>query len=172
MRKIITGMFLLLIASAATASAQAPTGATDITAAQVQAFLKDAPRDRNSDRPIRVVDAGGYQVGVFGVFRPKGAPPNATVHQTKVAEVYYVLDGAGVLVTGGTLKKPATPRQSNLGNWTDVASNGIEGGMSRHVTKGDVIIIPGGVPHGWASTEGDVTYLIVRPDPDKKLSLK
>ena len=170
MRKVIMAMFLLV--SAASARAQAPMVATDISAAQVQAFLKDAPHDRNSDRPIRVVDAGGYQVGVFGVFRPKGTPPNATVHQTKVAEVYYVLDGAGVLVTGGTLKKPATPRQSNLGNWTDVASDGIEGGMSRRVSKGDVIIIPGGVPHGWASTEGDVTYLIVRPDPDKKLSLK
>jgi len=170
MRKIVLGIFLMLIAYSA--RVQAPTVATDITAAQVQAFLKDAPRDRNSDRPIRVMDAGGYRVGVFGVFRPKGTPPNATVHQTNVAEVYYVLDGAGMLVTGGTLKKPATPRPSTLGNWTDVASDGIEGGTSRRVTKGDVIIIPGGVPHGWASTEGDVTYLIVRPDPDNKLSLK
>jgi len=170
MRKIVLGILLMLIASSA--RAQAPTVATDITAAEVQAFLKDAPRDRNSDRPIRVIDAGGYRVGVFGVFRPKGTPPNATVHQTNVSDVYYVLDGAGMLVTGGTLKKPATPRPSTLGNWTDVASDGIEGGTSRRVTKGDVIIIPGGVPHGWASTEGDVTYLIVRPDPDNKLSLK
>jgi mannose-6-phosphate isomerase-like protein (cupin superfamily) len=163
-------MFLLLIASSA--KAQAPTAATDITAAQVQAFIKDAPRDRNSDRPMRVIDAGGYRVGVFGVFRPKGTPPNATVHQTNVSEVYYVLEGAGMLVTGGTLKKPATPRQSNLGNWTDVASDGIDGGTSRRIAKGDVVIIPGGVPHGWASQEGDVTYLIVRPDPEKKLALK
>jgi mannose-6-phosphate isomerase-like protein (cupin superfamily) len=170
MRKIMIGMFLLL--SAASARAQAPMLATDITAAQVQAFIKDAPHDRNSDRPMRVVDAGGYRVGIFGVFRPKGAPPNATVHQTNVSEIYYVLDGAGMLVTGGALKKPATPRQSNLGNWTDIASDGIEGGMSRRIAKGDIVIIPGGVPHGWASTEGDVTYLIVRPDPDKKLSLK
>lgn len=170
MSKIMIAMFLLLSASAA--RAQAPTVATDITAAQVQAFIKDAPHDRNSDRPMRVVDAGGYRVGIFGVFRPKGAPPNATVHQTNVSEVYYVLDGAGMLVTGGTLKKPATPRQSTLGNWTDVASDGIEGGTSRRIAKGDLVIIPGGVPHGWASTEGDVTYLIVRPDPDKKLSLK
>jgi mannose-6-phosphate isomerase-like protein (cupin superfamily) len=170
MRKIVLGIFVLLIASFA--RAQAPMAATDITAAQVQAFIKDAPRDRNSDRPMRVVDAGGYRVGIFGVFRPKSAPPNATVHQTNVAEIYYVLEGAGTLVTGGTLKKPATPRASTLGNWTDVASNGIDGGVSRRIAKGDVVIIPGGVPHGWASTEGDITYLIVRPDPDKKLSLK
>jgi len=170
MRKIMIGM--LLFFSASMARAQAPTSATDITAAQVQAFIKEAPRDRNSDRPMRVVDAGGYRVGIFGVFRPKGTPPNATVHQTNVSEVYYMLEGAGMLVTGGTLKKPATPRQSTLGNWTDVASDGIDGGTSRRVAKGDVVIIPGGVPHGWASTENDVTYLIVRPDPDKKLSLK
>jgi len=170
MRKIMIGMVLFL--SAPLARAQAPTSATDITAAQVQAFIKEAPRDRNSDRPMRVVDAGGYRVGIFGVFRPKGTPPNATVHQTNVSEVYYMLEGAGMLVTGGTLKKPATPRQSTLGNWTDVASDGIDGGTSRRIAKGDVVIIPGGVPHGWASTEGDVTYLIVRPDPDKKISLK
>ena len=170
MRKIVLVMLLLFVA--ASAKAQAPMAATDITAAQVQAFIKDAPHDRNSDRPMRVVGTGGYRVGIFGVFRPKSAPPNATVHQTNVSEVYYMLEGAGTLVTGGTLKKPATPRQSTLGNWTDVASNGIEGGVSRRIAKGDIVIIPGAVPHGWASTESDITYLIVRPDPDKKLELK
>src|SRR5690348_16102625 len=132
---MMVGMFVLLIASSA--RAQAPTAATDITAAQLQAFIKDAPHDRNSDRPIRVVDVGGYRVGVFGVFRPKEAPPTATVHQTNVTETYYMLEGAGVLVTGGTLRKPVTPRQSNLGNWTDNGSDGIEGGVSRRLTKGD-----------------------------------
>jgi len=170
MRKIILGIFVLLVATSA--RAQMPTDATDITAAQVQAFLKDAPRDRNSDRPIRVIDTGGYRVGLFGVFRPKEAPITATAHQTDATETYYMLDGAGVLVTGGTLKKPATPRQSTLGNWTDIASSGIDGGTSRRLSKGDVVIIPGGVPHGWASVEGDVTYLIVRSDPSKKIPLK
>jgi mannose-6-phosphate isomerase-like protein (cupin superfamily) len=171
MRKIVVmGIFVLLIASSG--KAQAPMVATDITAAQFQAFIKDAPRDRNSDRPIRVIDVGGYRVGVFGVFRPKDTPPSATVHQTNVTETYYMLEGAGVLVTGGTLRKPLTPRPSNLGNWTDTASDGIEGGVSRRLAKGDVVIIPGGVPHGWASLEGDITYLIVRSDPDKKLPVK
>lgn len=170
MRKIVMGIFVMLIASSV--KAQAPKVATDITAAQVQAFIKDAPHDRNSDRPIRVIDAGGYRVGVFGVFRPKSAPPSATVHQTNVTETYYMLEGAGVLVTGGTLRKPVTPRQSTLGDWTDNGSDGIEGGVSRRLTKGDVVIIPGGVPHGWASLEGDITYLIVRSDPGKKLPLK
>jgi mannose-6-phosphate isomerase-like protein (cupin superfamily) len=170
MRKTVLGIFVMLIASSV--KAQAPMVATDITAAQVQAFIKDAPRDRNSDRPIRVIDAGGYRVGVFGVFRPKDTPPSATVHQTNVTETYYMLEGAGVLVTGGTLRKPAAPRPSTLGDWTDVGGDGIDGGMSRRIVKGDVVIIPGGVPHGWASLEGDISYLIVRSDPSKKLPLK
>jgi len=170
MRNLILGIFALLVATSA--RAQMPADATDITAAQVQAFLKDAPRDRNTDRPIRVIDAGGYHVGVFGVFRPKDAPIAANVHQTDATETYYMLDGAGVLVTGGTLKKPTTPRPSTMGNWTDVGSSGIEGGTSRRLSKGDVVIIPGGVPHGWASVEGDISYLIVRSDPSKKIPLK
>ena len=170
MRKIVMGIFVMLIASSV--KAQAPMVATDITAAQVQAFIKDAPHDRNSDRPIRVVDAGDYRVGVFGVFRPKDAPITATVHQTAASETYIMLEGAGVLVTGGTLKKPSKPRQSTLGDWTDLGSNGIDGGVSRRLVKGDVVIIPGGVPHGWASAEGDITYLIVRSDPAKKIPLK
>jgi mannose-6-phosphate isomerase-like protein (cupin superfamily) len=170
MRKIVLVIFVMLIA--ASVKAQAPTAATDITAAQVQAFIKDAPHDRNSDRPIRVIDVGGYRVGLFGVFRPKDAPVTATVHQTNVTETYYMLEGAGVLVTGGTLRKPVKPRQSTLGDWMDLGSDGIEGGVSRRLTKGDVVIIPGGVPHGWASAEGDITYLIVRSDPEKKVPLK
>ena len=170
MRNLILGMFLLLVASSATA--QTPMAATDITAAQVQEFIKGAPRDRNSDRPIRVIDAGGYHVGVFGVFRPKVAPISASVHQTAAAETYVMLEGAGVLVTGGKLKEPVKPRPSTLGDWTDLGSDGIEGGVSRRLSKGDVVMIPGGVPHGWASVEGDVTYLIVRSDPDKKIPLK
>lgn len=170
MRKLFLGILIALIAT--TAKAQAPMAATDITAAQVQAFIKDAPHDRNSDRPIRVIDAGGYHVGLFGVFRPKDAPITASVHQTNATETYYVLEGAGVLVTGGKLKEPVKPRESTLGNWTDLGSSGIEGGVSRRLAKGDVVIIPGGVPHGWASVESDVTYLIVRSDPDKKIPLK
>jgi mannose-6-phosphate isomerase-like protein (cupin superfamily) len=170
MRKLIVGIFVLGLA--VSARAQAPSDATDVTAVQVQAFLKDAPRDRNSDRPIRVLEVGGYRVGIFGVYRPKAAPITATVHQTDVTETYYMLDGAGVLVTGGKLKAPVTPRQSTLGNWMDLGSTGIDGGTSRRLSKGDVVVIPGGVPHGWASVEGDVTYLIVRSDPSKKIPLK
>jgi quercetin dioxygenase-like cupin family protein len=48
----------------------------------------------------------------------------------------------------------------------------IEGGTSRPVSKGDIIVIPGRVPHWWSHREGELTYLIIRPDPDGSLKLK
>ena len=47
-----------------------------------------------------------------------------------------------------------------------------EGGVPHRVDKGDVRIIPGGVPHWRSKRDGDVTDLIVRPDPDNVLKLK
>jgi hypothetical protein len=40
------------------------------------------PRDRVSDRPIRVVEVtGDYWVGVYGVFRPQDFPGGANLHE-------------------------------------------------------------------------------------------
>lgn len=46
------------------------------------------------------------------------------------------------------------------------AGTRVEGGVSRKVGPGDVIVIPGNVPHWWSSLDSDIRYLIVRPDPD------
>jgi len=172
MRNALLGILLLLLAFTTSAQAPQPKAATDITAAQLQTFLNGAPRVGNSDRPIRVIDSGGYHTGVFGVHRSKDTPTFAIAHQTNVTEVYYLLEGAGVLVPGGTLKKPLKNAASAMGAWTDVSSDAIEDGVSRRVAKGDVIMIPGGVPHQWATLESDIDYIIVRPDPDKKIALK
>jgi mannose-6-phosphate isomerase-like protein (cupin superfamily) len=154
-------------------AAQAPLPATDVTAADIQAFIKALPRDAVSDRAIRVVDVGGYRVGVYGVFRPKSAQQQATFHKTKVTEIYQILDGAGTLVTGGKIVDPVerTAAVKVIGH-VSVTGPRIEGGVSRRVSKGDVIVIPGGTPHWWKSLETDLTYLIYRPDPESSIPLK
>jgi mannose-6-phosphate isomerase-like protein (cupin superfamily) len=164
--------FILPVA-ALTASAHAALPGTDITAEQVRAFLASAPHGDSSDKPMRVVDVGGYRFGVYAAFRPKNAPTGGGhVHRTRVAEIYYMLDGAGVLVTGGKLREPLEEHPSALGNWTDVSGPQIDGGVSRRLTKGDLVIIPGGTPHTWVSQESDMTYLILRPDPNNEIALK
>jgi len=162
-------MLLALMATTGTAAAQEPLPATDVTAAQMQAFLKALPRNDINDLPVRVVDVGGYKVGVFGVFRPKTDPGDAIAHETRTSEVYYILEGGGTLVTGGKIVNPKpVPANRSAGP----RGEKIEGGVTRHVSKGDLIIIPGRTPHWWSSLDGDLNYMIIRPDPDGRLNLK
>lgn len=163
--KVIAGGLLLAVI----AFAQAPLPATDVTAAEIQAFLKSLPRDTVTDKAIKTVDVGGYRVGVFGVFRPKAQPGDANRHETKVTEIYYILDGGGVLVTGGKMVNEHK-RETTIGHVSYQAPT-IDGGVTRHVGKGDVIIIPGNTPHWFKSLDADTTYLIYRPDPEGTLPL-
>jgi mannose-6-phosphate isomerase-like protein (cupin superfamily) len=159
---------MLVVLLAAPAVAQEVTQATDVTSADIQKFINALPRDRVSDRPIRVVEVtGDYRVGVYGVFRPKELPGGANLHEVNTTEIYYMVEGVATLVTGGTMRPPGPPIEG-----TSARSPGIDGGVSRRVTKGDVIIIPGHTAHWWSELETDIEYLIFRPDPDNRLQLK
>ena len=147
--------------------AQAPAAGTVVPATDIQAFVDKLPKTAINDLPIRVVDVGGYKVGVFGVFRPKAMPSEASLHETTVSEVYYVLQGAGTLVTGGRLINERRTAGS-----TTINGTGIEGGVSRRLVKGDVVVIPNHVAHWWSILEEDISYLIIRPDPEGTLTLK
>lgn len=150
------------------AAAQVALPAYDVTAADVQAFIDALPKDRVSDLPIRIVDAGTHRVGVYGVFRPESVAGDANLHEVSRSEVYYMLEGAATLVTGGTLTDPRRPSPES----TSLRGSGIEGGVSRRIVPGDIVIIPGGTPHWWSDLETDISYLIVRPDPDNVLTLR
>jgi mannose-6-phosphate isomerase-like protein (cupin superfamily) len=154
------------IAIASAAHAQTPPPAVDVTAADAKAFLDRLPKDRVSDLPIRVAEVGGYKVGVYGVLRPKGVPGGANRHQTTVTEIYYMLEGSAMLVTGGTIvdeKSAGTSPNTKRPNFNGPR---IEGGLSRKVVPGDVVVIPGNLPHWWSSLDSDIRYLIFRPDPE------
>ena len=167
MRRLLLGV--VMAGFAVSARAQAPLPATDVTAAQMDAFLKALPRNEINDLPVRVVDVGGSRVGIFGVFRPKDQPGDAIAHETRTSEVYYILSGGGTLVTGGTIVNPKpVPANRSPGP----RGEKIEGGVTRHVTRGDLIVIPGRPPHWWSSLDGDINYMIVRADPDGKMTLK
>jgi hypothetical protein len=165
---------LCWIAAPPQAAAQAPSTApktapaTHVTKDQILDFIAKLPRERISDNPIRAVDVGGYRVGVFAVFRPKASPQDAIYHDTNMTEILYILEGSANLITGGTIPDARPPARPG-GNYTGTR---IDGGTSRHVVPGDVIITPGRTPHLWADIESDMSYLVFRPDPDGTLTLK
>lgn len=154
---------------AQTPSPAEPPEATDVTAADIRTFLDALPRDRVSDLPIRVVEVtGDYRVGVYGVYRPQDLPGDANLHRVNTTEIYYMLAGTATLVTGGTMVDPYEPSPGS----TSLRAPRVEGGVSRRVVPGDVVIIPGHTPHWWSELESDIEYLIFRPDPDNRLGLR
>ena len=167
--RIIALLFVLIssIVFSQTPSPATPQVATDITGFEIQAFIDGLPRDRVSDLPIRVVETtGDMRLGIFGVYRPDGITGDVNVHLVDTTEFYYMLKGAATLVTGGTLVEPYQENES----WLRAKS--IEGGVSRRVVSGDVIVIPGHTAHWWSELEGEIEYLIFRPDPDNRLKLQ
>jgi mannose-6-phosphate isomerase-like protein (cupin superfamily) len=83
-----------------------------------------------------------------------GEPQYAVVHPFS-AETYYIVDGTGTLVTGGTLEMPLSPSADP----DVVRSKAIKGGVTRNVGKGDVIVVPPGTAHWFNAIDGTITYL-------------
>ena len=171
-RIVVAGLVMCVVAAPQAAPPAEPpktAPATHVTKDQIQEFIAKMPQDKISDSPIRAVDVGGYKVGVFAVVRPKNSPQDAIYHDTNMTEILYILEGSADLITGGTIPDARPPSRSG-GNYV---GSKIEGGTSRHVVPGDVIITPGRTPHLWANIESDMRYLVFRPDPDgKSLRLK
>ena len=103
------------------------------------------------------------------------APPANTasgIAHDGQTETYIIISGSGTLVTGG---KVVNGRRSAPDSQVTRVLNGpscsgpiVGDDVVRRVVKvGDIIIIPAGVPHGWADIGDHVDYLSVRPDPDR-----
>ncbi|MGH9680820.1 MAG: cupin domain-containing protein [Candidatus Acidiferrales bacterium] len=150
--------------------------ATYISADDIQANISGAPTAATNPSPnVRVVNAGGYNVAVGVLHRPENPPGVAAVHH-KVTEVYHVMDGAATLVTGGKIvngkERPADGREVRLEDGPSASGPSIQGGVSRLIKAGDVVIIPADTPHWFSSIDGSITYVVVRFDPTRVLALK
>ena len=103
---------------------------------------------------------------------PPGSPTGLW-HQGQT-ETYLIISGSGTLVTGGKVvngRKSAPESQVTKVLNGPSCSGSIVGDdvVKRVVNVGDIIIIPAGVPHGWADIPDHVDYLSVRPDPQRTI---
>ncbi len=176
MTKVLLGCAVGFAAALLTVPAPAAgqiTTATDVTAEEYMA-VRNAP-EGGVDRQVKVVDIGRSNVAVGILHRdalePTGGTARGIVH-TLVTEVYYVVSGGGTLMTGGTIsERRDIPADSDIVTVLVGESYraSAEGGQVREVSAGDIVVIPGGVFHGWTAIPDHVTYLSIRPDPDKVL---
>lgn len=83
------------------------------------------------------------------------APGEVEIHE-KDTDVFYITEGSATFVTGGTAVKPHTVAPD------EIRATEITGGEPHHLTKGDVIIIPKGVPHQFTEANGPFLYFVVK----------
>ncbi len=82
-------------------------------------------------------------------------PGMAEIH-TKDADIVYVLEGTATLVTGGAAinAKPTAP--------DELRGERLDGGEPHPLAKGDVIIVPAGVPHWFREVSNPFLYYVVK----------
>ncbi len=128
-------------AFAATEKTQAPS-VTYFPAKQVaQAFVKGMP----------LIEVANYKVHASH----RDGPGMAEVH-TRDTDIIYVLEGSATFVTGG-----AVVDGKNI-EAEEIRGKEIRGGESRRIGKGDVIIVPNGVPHWFKEVKGPLNYYVVK----------
>ena len=71
-------------------------------------------------------------------------------------DIFYMLSGTATLVTGGTTVEPKTTAPE------EIRGKSIDGGEPHHVSEGEVIVIPHGVPHWFKEVHGALQYFVVK----------
>jgi glc operon protein GlcG len=106
-----------------------------------RAFLKGMP----------LVEKENYKVHASR----REAPGQVEVH-TKDTDIIYVLTGTATFVTGGTMGggKNIEPEE--------IRGSSIDGGQTRTIRPGDLIIVPNGTPHWFKDVPAPMTYYVVK----------
>jgi mannose-6-phosphate isomerase-like protein (cupin superfamily) len=141
----------LLLAMPGIAGAQAADPTAFASGAEVQAQIRDMLAAMKPDQGFmwRPLVRDGATVAAIEIWKKPGRP---AVHPDQ-AEYAIVLEGAGTLVSGGTLVDP------KVKNPTLTDGDKIEGGTTRTLGPGDVILVPAGVPH-WFGITGERLVLL------------
>jgi uncharacterized protein GlcG (DUF336 family)/mannose-6-phosphate isomerase-like protein (cupin superfamily) len=79
----------------------------------------------------------------------------AEIH-TKDTDIIYVLGGKATFVTGGTAVETKTVAPD------EIRGSFIQGGETREIAQGDVIVVPNGVPHWFKEVTDPFTYYVVK----------
>jgi mannose-6-phosphate isomerase-like protein (cupin superfamily) len=155
MRILIAGLAAAALATAASAQPAAgpPPVKTFTSAAEAAAMLAKARAEHKPGQAIlaqRILTLPPYAAAME--YRAAVGP--AAVHETE-AELFYVIDGSGTLVTGGKLREEKRTNPENL------SGTGIDGGETRKVAKGDYFIVPEKTPHWFSAIDKELVLMSV-----------
>ena len=157
MRAKLTSLSLMILTAAAVAQQPAKQGKqaqpdkTYTSAKEVVAMMAKAKSERKQDQANFIqtlLRLAPYSANL----EYRGVVGPAATHE-KEAELFYVIDGGGTMVTGGKLTKESRTNAENL------TGSGIEGGTPRKLAKGDFLVVPENTPHWFSSLDGSITLM-------------
>jgi mannose-6-phosphate isomerase-like protein (cupin superfamily) len=173
MRAISTAVAVTLLTAALMAQQAAQqkgapqTPVTYKSAADVAAMVAKA-KAQNDGKASALISQGILSLAPYKAnLEYRASVGAASVHETE-AEVFYVIDGAGTLVTGGKLVGESRTNPTNL------TGTGIEGGTSQAVAKGDFIVVPEKTAHWFSEIKSTLVLMsmhVPRPVPDGEAKL-
>ena len=142
MRLATLTLLTLAVSGQAGTLAVSDGSVTFIPAARVTtAFAKGEP----------LVESGLYKVHAS---RREG-PGMAEVH-VRDTDIIYVLEGSATIVTGGQVVDGKTTATD------EIRGRSITGGIERRLAKGDLFIVPNGVPHWFSEVQAPFLYYVVK----------
>lgn len=151
--------------------------ATVVRSGEIMAAVGQNDTEALADTLLRVVPIEPkYNVAV-AVVRQSGTdghPPTAAFAHDDITEVYQIIEGRGVLVTGGKLYsvKPVTDGKILREIGPSSKGNGIAGGTRTCVGPGDIVVIPPHTPHEFVEISTKrIVYTIIRIDSHRVLAL-
>jgi quercetin dioxygenase-like cupin family protein len=133
---------LIVTANSFAADNSAKTGVIVIGHDKVnEAFAKGAPLLSTNKFKVQA----GHRTG----------PGEVEVHDGDT-DIFYIMEGTATFVTGGEAigTKVVAPGETR--------GQQIKGGQEHHLTKGDIIVIPKGVPHWFRDIDGNFNYFVVK----------
>jgi len=136
-------------ANAFTPGATAAGGSTP----PVSYFEKSKVDEAFSKGAILLDGSDGRNYMVHASRREK--PGQAEIH-TKDADVIYVVEGSAKFITGGEAVDAKTTAPDEL------RGTSIRNGETRQIAKGDVIVVPNGVPHQFLEVTNPFLYYVVK----------
>lgn len=157
-RPVVMTIVFACVAMAHLATVQAQGNATPklfADSAAVKALIAKAKAERKPDQPNFVqpiVSLAPYNANLE--YRVGGLNAPASTHD-RDAEMFYVIEGAGTVVTGGTLQNE---RRTNPDN---ASGTGIDGGTRRRLAPGDWVMVPEKTPHWFTEIDGTLVMMSI-----------
>jgi len=142
MKPVLAVLAAVTLAMQASSTAAPGSTTTFIPAAKVTAAF---------DKGQPLLETAAYKIHASR----RDAAGMAEIH-ARDTDIIYVLDGTATLVTGGEVTGARSTAQD------EVRGQSISGGRQQRLVKGDVFVVPNGVPHWFSEVQGPFLYYVVK----------